>query len=242
MKTADLDVVYILKPEDNNEELRYSLRSLAKNMPHANLYFAGYMPTWVQGATKVRTEGIGKSKYTIAGGNIRAACADERISEHFILMNDDFFIMQPTTELFAAHKGPLDKVIEIYQNMDIKDQYKSYLRGMIRTKDMLQRLNHDELYSYELHQPQVFNREARLIATEIAKLLNPMGMSIHSNTFYGNLYRIGGRAMKDCKIFRNHTVPDPAAQFLSTTDGSWKKGKVGEHIRAAFPEKCRYEA
>ncbi|MFF3129757.1 hypothetical protein ACFVRD_48125 [Streptomyces sp. NPDC057908] len=40
------DIVYVVRPWNQNEQLRYSLRTLA-NLPHRRVWIAGYCPTWV---------------------------------------------------------------------------------------------------------------------------------------------------------------------------------------------------
>ena len=41
MDTKDLDIVYFVKDTPTNEELRISLRSVAKNMPHKRVWVFG---------------------------------------------------------------------------------------------------------------------------------------------------------------------------------------------------------
>ena len=47
MNTADLDIVYFVKEWPTNEELHYSLRSVAKNMPHKRVWIFGGHPKGV---------------------------------------------------------------------------------------------------------------------------------------------------------------------------------------------------
>ncbi len=53
------DVVYVVRPGDKNEELRYSIRSVIANLPHRKVWIAGYKPTWLSddlGYIKVQTK------------------------------------------------------------------------------------------------------------------------------------------------------------------------------------------
>ena len=43
-----MDLVYIVKNSEVNEDLRYSLRSVAKFVPHDKIWIVGYKPSWVQ--------------------------------------------------------------------------------------------------------------------------------------------------------------------------------------------------
>lgn len=238
--TVELDVVYTLKEEDDNEELRYSLRSLAANMPHNNVFFAGYMPTWVRNVYHIPVEQDKGSKYLNSRANIMAACHSPEVTNDFILMNDDFFILQPTDYLEWHFRDTLDKVIQTFA----LHGNGPYLRGMKRTKQILEDLGqavHGPIKSYELHIPMVFNKRKRILTVELQELVNPNQDLFHSNTIYGNFWSMGGRRMKDVKIYDEKSLPPQNAQFLSTDDMSFKRGKVGEFVREKFPLRCIYE-
>lgn len=40
-----MDLVYIVKNSEVNEDLRYSLRSVAKFVPHNKIWIVGYKPS-----------------------------------------------------------------------------------------------------------------------------------------------------------------------------------------------------
>ena len=44
MKNKKYDVVYIVKEDPRNEELRYSIRSVCENFPVRNIWIFGYCP------------------------------------------------------------------------------------------------------------------------------------------------------------------------------------------------------
>ena len=46
IKNGYPDIVYFVKPSEDNDELKYSLRSL-KNLNHGQVYLVGYRPSWV---------------------------------------------------------------------------------------------------------------------------------------------------------------------------------------------------
>jgi hypothetical protein len=60
-------------------------------------------------------------------------------------------------------------------------------------------------------------------------------------SLYGNYAEIGGVQHNDVKIDNtDDSIPD-GADFVSTTDGSFRCGVVGAQIRRLFPEKCKYD-
>ena len=43
-----MDFVYIVKEDEKNEDLKYSLRSIAKFYPENKVWIVGYKPSWVK--------------------------------------------------------------------------------------------------------------------------------------------------------------------------------------------------
>lgn len=236
------DVLYIVKPSDVNEELRYSLRSL-QNIPHGKVFIAGYKPSWVENVIYIPNFQSPKQiKYRNSGSNWRKANADERLSQEYILMNDDFFIMKPVEDILPFHQGSQDAFISRY--LDIGSR--AYVAGAISTKHiykMLGRVTNKPMLNYELHLPMVFDKTKRAELSEMAKKYNPMGKPIHFRTLYGNFYNIGGEKIEDVKILGNGHKPHlmEESPFLSTQDDSFGKSEVGEFIRSQFPEPSHYE-
>ena len=46
---------------------------------------------------------------------------------------------------------------------------------------------------------------------------------------------------EDVKIYENFVEPDKEADYLSTTEGSFRDGLVGRFIRERFTEPSRFE-
>jgi hypothetical protein len=109
-----MDCVYVCRPGDN-EELRYSIRSVVANMPHDNLWLVGYKPSWYMGNfisvpnTTTKFENIRLA--------IKAAAEHNEISDNFILMNDDFFVIKPANPEVVLHGGLLTDKISRYRSM-----------------------------------------------------------------------------------------------------------------------------
>lgn len=231
-----VDIVYMVRDGETNEELRYSLRSL-KNIPHGNVIFAGHMPSWVRNVTHIRRQQVYHSKYINTTRNLMKVCRDPRVSDDFILMNDDFFIMKPIEFLPNYHRGPLLAVERYYRNLGAT----SYALGIEQTKNYMISLGLEptKMLSYELHVPMNFNKKnfMEMITQQQATMNIPV---VHKRTLYGNLFHKGGIRMNDVKIFTD-TRPDPDATFLSSDDTSFERYHVGEYIRKQFQDKSPYE-
>jgi hypothetical protein len=237
MKTDDLDVVYIVREGDDNEELRYSLRSIAANLPHRRVVIAGHKPDWVRGVLHIPTDQASqRTKYAKAMLNWKAAVNDDYLSENFVLFNDDFYVMQPLEELPIYHRGPINNIIDHYNKLG-----GPYVANMKRTRKLLKDLGADNLLSYALHIPMVVNktRYKFLLGGLEAAGYDLDGVQLRS--LYGNFWRLGGEYREDVKYGKATDVPNPDSDFLSTLDESFNDGITGKLIRQTFTEKCRYE-
>ena len=100
------DIVIPLRRALLNEELRYTLRSIEKNMPGHKIWFSGYRPKFFSGKLNVvENATLEGNKYQKSHSNQMAACKHPEVSETFLLFNDDFFVMKPVTEFEDAHRG-----------------------------------------------------------------------------------------------------------------------------------------
>lgn len=91
-----MDLVYpLIKWYNNNLELRYSLRSLT-NLKYDNIYLLWYKPDWIKWIEHIEAEDNHYIKVVNVINKLKIVCEDDRISEDFILMNDDFYILKPT--------------------------------------------------------------------------------------------------------------------------------------------------
>ncbi|MGW5122974.1 hypothetical protein ACWEQ7_02735 [Streptomyces sp. NPDC004069] len=227
-----MDIVYVVKPGDDNEELRYSLRSLAAHLPHERVWLAGHRPAWVSdevGHIPVAQKG---SRFRNSTGNLHAACEHPDVAEHFVYFNDDFFLMQPLDQVPVLHRGDVREVIAA-------TPHSQYRVGAMQTLAVMRRIGLDgdgPLLSYELHLPMPMSK-AHMLKVLLAGASVP---ALHKRTLYGNFHHIGGDQVTDVKI-KGPYDPGPDGPFLSTTEASFERGAVGERIRAAFPEPCRYE-
>ena len=230
-----MDIVYTLRDKYDSEELRFSLRSL-KNIPHDKVFFVGGCPRLAKNIIHIRTEQTG-TKYKNTTNNLITACNDPRISANFILMNDDFFILEKTgpKELNFYNgtvQSNIDGRLKKYPNGN------PYIRGMIQTKEFLQGIGIAEPLSYELHIPIVLNKKKFL------KIYDLPGVDsipcFHKRTVYGNLYLKGGNDTRDVKVFGGDGfLPKKIGQFLSCDDMGFYV--LHNFLVNKFPQKSIYE-
>lgn len=233
------DVVYVVRPGDDNEELRYSLRSIV-NVPHHRVVVAGHCPSWVRNVLHVPVPKLG-SKWKGSTANLRAACQASRVSSSFLYMNDDMFIMHPIERMPTYHRGLVVDVIREYHSRLTRRTASNlkYLNGMERTAKLLERIGMDPatLLSYELHVPMVVDKAGMLDAIELGSTLHVA----HKRTIYGNTAAVGGQQIADVKVTRTRPSWSPDWTFISTDDASFTEMEVGQFVRDTFAAPGPYE-
>lgn len=228
-----MDLVYLCR-EGDNEELCYSLRSVAANLPHDAVWVFGGAPDWIAGVRFVPTPQDGH-KSAITSLSLRIACETSEVSDPFVLMNDDFYVMKSMSTVPVLNRGPIAEVLAEYIGRQPRETY--YTRGMRRTLELLQSLGYEHPLSFDLHMPLVVHKAHMLTALDICAATGKTGL--HKRSIYGAVAGLRGRRAADVKV-RNVGEPIPDGQFLSSMDQVF--GVVKPLLSERFPEPCRYEA
>jgi len=233
------DVVYIVRPGENNQQLRYSLRALS-NLPHGRVWIVGYRPAWVSEEVGYIPTQQAKPKHANTWGNWRAAAQCDQIADEFILFNDDFFITRPIEKVEPLHAGLLTERMAKYRRFRLTE----YVERATYTQRMLRQagLDADRALSYELHVPFPVNRVRLLEGIKrLDGMLRRPIEAVSKRTYYGNTVGLGGTLARDVKVKRNTDgMPETPLPYLSTSPQSWE-GLAGGWVRAQFPDVCRYE-
>jgi hypothetical protein len=205
-----MDYVYVCRDGDN-EELRYSIRSIEKNMPEGKIWVIGGKPDWYTG-NFVHVEQTKKS-YANVREQLRVACATEKISDDFVLMNDDFFVINPVKEIPTWYTGTLvDRIRSLQQ---IKSQNAGYLRLLILSNNVIRRTGVADPLDYELHTPMIMNKE---------KLLPILHSTALWRSYYGNKYNVGGTKHSDVKVHSKDVLEDRAKNLIDITNEPYISG------------------
>jgi len=226
-----VDVVYICRDGDN-EELRYSLRSVVKHLAHTNVWVVGGRPDWYTG-NHIRLPQL-DNKYANARANLQAIVACSDITDEFVLMNDDFYVMSPVELVPYYHGGDLMDKIRVFEGFAAKSKYLAMLWD---TLHILAYHGSPTTLDYALHIPM------RMRRSELAPLLR---YEASIRTLYGNLQKVGGEQIPDVKV---HTRRDGPPQhdymlsdfpFLSTHDRTFHTVRK-QLLRYRFAEASPFE-
>jgi len=232
-----LDFVYILRTDPRfykNDDIKYSLRSLDKNFKgKGKVFIVGGKPNWinVNTVTHIYAEDKERNKLVNAINKILIACKDKRISEDFILMNDDFLFLKETNDIKSYNIGTIE---EMKRNHRTKGGY--YYKAICDTLEILQSKNMSTI-SYEAHYPIVINKN------NFIKTIKETGKIAYLfRSFYGNRYIKESKKIKDFKVFNHHQFfKGKEREFMSLSDEIEKYPSIKEWYSRIFKEKSKYE-
>lgn len=227
------DVVYILKNDIRPNEIRYSLRSIEKYLPHKNVWFVGGQPEGLIPDKALPMQQEGTLKWERARSSLIQICKNEEVSNKFWLFNDDFFVLQPVTSTKPFYGGLLhDRILRIEHRH--RDKRTGYTRALRFCEDTL--IESDlTTFDYALHLPILVDKNKMLETLELFPDC-PMFRSL-----YGNYANIGGVQHDDVKIVDVCEHIPSGSDYVSTSDSSFAYGVVGHEIKNRFPERCKYE-
>ena len=229
----DMDLVYICR-DGKNEELRYSIRSAVKNLPHDKIWVVGGKPDWYTG-NYIEVD-QSKAKYTNARNSLKAICNSKEISESFILMNDDFYIINRIESVPYMYAGTLSDKIEQRDDIFNGNTYTTLLK---QTLGSLSRKNINISLDYELHVPMVMEKR------KLQKVLIFSGLW---RSIYGNVFGVGGIKMRDVKVYsksdkfysNSYNIKKLKYDYLSSNDDSFETIK-SLVLEKRFRHKSKYE-
>ena len=225
------DIVYILKNDVEPNELRYSLRTVEKNFPHGRVFFFCGCPQGITPDRFVPFEQKGATKWERATSTFRKIAETEEVSEDFWLFNDDFFILQRIDGLPYMTRGLLsERVNELRERHGLS----GYAVKLAETITALESRGL-ETRDYALHVPMLINKQKAL------EVLDAIPECPMFRSLYGNYHKVGGIKTDDVKIHDRMTVPAEGQTLLSTSDISFRLGRVGDYIRKNFTEASRWE-
>lgn len=221
-----LDIVYPVRRGDNNPELRFSLRSLEQNYPHAQVWIVGHKPTWVRNVEFLpgNTHSLRANIYF----NLLEACTHPGVGDDIVVFNDDMYITAPLGEIPVLYRGTLDDHLQLVQPQ------RWWACSLRTTRDALS--DYPNPLSYELHTPFLASKEKMRDTLQRFAHINPNNPP-QWRSLYGNTQRIGGTQAPDCKELRPGPIHTP---FHSTDDGSFLR-HYRRPLEELFPEPSRYE-
>lgn len=228
-----MDVVYMYKDWPLNWiELRYSLRSLV-NIEHDNVYIVWDKPDWLNNVIHIPLKDDLGSKFENVRRKYRRVCLDKRISNDFIMMNDDFYILKPLDKIWYYIRWKLRMVVWELQK---KVWHTRFFKAIEWVYKM-----YPDWECFSVHTPIVFNK--RKLLKIMKKYWNTLTCK---RSLYCNYYNIKWEYLKwwdtDCKLWGNKEISIWEEQeFLSSNNDIVDKWEFIKLLHKKFPHKSKYE-
>jgi hypothetical protein len=239
-----IDVVYVLGTGSiwNNNELRFSLRSLEKNLK-------GFRKVWIVGEKAEWLKNVNHIAYpdelpNNADGNIirkvLRVCQEKGLTEDFLFINDDHLVIKPVeaAAIPPYHKGDMTSFPPAYFTVN-------FWRGrLFRTKNILVERGYKALH-FDCHCPIVINK---IKFPEVISQFNyEKNTGYTMKSLYGNVVHPDGPLLTNEKtvIFRPYVLKDieervKVPTFLSFNDDGLKPA-LKNWLYLNFPESSKYE-
>ncbi|MFW5831564.1 MAG: hypothetical protein ACOCVA_04885 [Prolixibacteraceae bacterium] len=240
------DVVYVLGTGSawKNNEIRFSLRSIQKNLKgYRNVFIVGELPGFLKNVIHIPAKDIfepGKN----ADGNIitkvLAACNHPDLSDDFLFINDDHLVIKPINveNVPPLHKGDMTTFPPKYWKLN-------HWRGRLeRTMKILQKRGLSTLH-FDCHTPILFNKHRFPEIVKQFDYQNDIGYTMKS--LYGNVEYPDGPFLTDQKktVFKNYSLEDLKTRLSAPTFMSFNDDGLNKPLKwwliSNFPSKSKYE-
>lgn len=229
----NMDLVYILGKGSlwGDNELRYSIRSAVKNMKFRNIVIVGNKPEWLTNVVHIPMSDNTRFKGINTLQKLKMACISRKVSKDFILMNDDFYILDKINDLPYYSLGLMSDKIKKYEIQG--NSGTKYYFAMVRTNKLFK-----NCMNFDPHLPIILNK------VKFIKLFSKYNLNewVLYRTVYCNHYGLTGPIIDDVKVYSvNDFYKLTNTNFMSTSPDSALKPAIQKFLDELFLEATKYE-
>lgn len=225
-----MDVVYLVKKtKQKNLELRYSLRSLS-NIEHDKVWIVWEWLRWIKNIVNIYVSDWGFAFDNVVN-KLKVVCDNENISEDFIFMHDDIFILKPLQKIIYYHRGTLKWHKDLIEKKFWKNRYYDSINSVYE--------KFEDWLSYDLHVPIIFNKKKLKHILETYWVYDWSKRSIYCN-YYDVWWKMYPKW--DCKVSKNIDWLDLDQDYLSCDDKVWVSIEFIGILEELFPYPSKYES
>ncbi len=235
-----MDILYVLTYSNwNNNELKYSLRSLEKFGKNiGKIYICGYKPNFINYNSVIHVPFEEKKDCCRnTRDKIFHVCKNIDISENFVLFNDDFYLLE---ELDLNN-------IPKYSKGIIEHKSESYFEKMLLLTEYFLKENKKTNFDYEVHIPCEFNKS--ILLNDIYKIYEQWEKpkpeySLSLRSLYFNWINAVPTIIRDNKIAKDYPSIDKVLNiknFLSTCDNIQECKYLIKYLENNFFIKSKWE-
>lgn len=220
----------------NNTELRFALRSIEKHLTeYGDVFIIGEYPSWLQNCIHIPATDIEQTwaKERNIFNKIMLACEDPRVTDDFMFMNDDHFLLQD----YVANQFPFYYDGLLSEKLTVTD----YKHTVKNTHEWFLGAPVDYL---DIHCPILYNKKKFEWCVPMADWSKPYGYCIKSVYTYINGF-VGSPRCPDLKI----NQPLPYAEIIKLIAGRpWfsigdaaRQGDMLQVLEDLYSVKSKYE-
>lgn len=222
----------------NNLELLYCLRSIEKYLTnYGQLFIVGQFPDFLNSeAIHIEQPFVSGNPARNIAMNMLEACRDERLSERFLMINDDYFFTAPTDAATypTYHKGDLSNTV--------RNNVTDYRKHLTTTIKHLQELGLTTT-DYDVHYPTTFKKQKLKDLIERTDFYRSFGFILKS--LYFNTYPTEAIQRTDCKQLQIKTLEQWQAYVKTTEVFSIADTCINptfkDFMAETYPEKSKWE-
>lgn len=230
-----------VRPGDNNEELRYAMRSWETNLHLSHgleLMTVGYEPSWMRAEHHIPGN-IHKSMPLAVFDNVLrgAKAAVDMGHDDVVYMNDDFFCMDPVGSILPVKRNcTLAEHIAVFPG----GAATWWPRSLRLTASWLAEQGFPHPDSYEAHRPLFCDAGGMVEA--LSRWADAHGgltpdLPPQWRTMYGVINKVEAYPVVDAKL--GIRAPGIGTPWVSTSDQSWRR--YGLDIKRRFQKPSRWE-
>lgn len=236
-----VDAVWVVggKPDaPDRDELRYSLRSVEVNLgiTFRDVWIVGDVPNWFTGRG-LRTT-ADPDKWFNQRRSIEAYVNHRDAADEFVLFNDDHYVIEAVAEVEPFR---YEKPASEWSADHGAHGWSCWRCGVKKCLAWVSSELGRDVWVYECHTPLAFSTaKMRDVLTRYPADMPFMSCSVFPAAGVGGEGRYAGNA----KAGKGSVLADKLAldmPFISGNPDSWPGG-LGDHVKALFPEPCRWEA
>jgi len=232
-------VAYILGDGSlhDNLELRLSLRSVEKHLQPERVIVCGHDPGFLSDKVEFIPNIPGKKENDDAWGikeNLLELCNHPGTPDTFLLLNDDYYILQPIKDFPYYHRGEIRDAMERLGSG-------IFYGHLLATVTVLEKRNLPTKH-FDGHWPILYDKDKLKEIIEAQDWDVPLGPTIRS--MYCNTLGIEGELAEDVKAnapLKNWAAFCAGKSVISVSDASFDRN-CRSHVLSLFPDKSKYEA
>lgn len=217
-----------------NIELKYCLRSIEKHLSGVgDIFIIGHMPDWVTGCIHIPFDEDPRNRFRDRNimNKMLAACKEERVSDDFLMVHDDHFLLKD----YEASKFPH------YHMGHMNEGYGQYGMTKQNTKSLLSSIV--GFNNYDCHCPIVFNKQ---LFKRVAEADWSIWYGYCLKTLYCVRNGIEGEYINDVKIrmpLKYDAIMSQISdwKWFSIGDRCFTEGGMKEVLQTLFPNKSKFE-